>query len=288
MKTSNKLLTGFLVILILVPICLLMAFRSLIRNGKYTIHTFNELYHINTNQVNKSIHTYKFIKITGPGIFNDYNSSSSLKCIIKSSTTPHYTYSWNPDNRDSLKITEVADTLFMAYIPSASDKEYLSHHMQLNDREITLYLPTLENIQISNATVILDTVQFNSQANISLANHAILRIGYPQDNAVTNLQDLGDVLNGNDGGNVADLDSANSKDAYLQNFDNLTIQSKSSNIVLSKTAGFKNLTLQLADHSRMTIENDLNATQLFGVIGTNSIINAKAKAIKKLSGLQLN
>src|SRR5688572_29102121 len=105
MRTSNKILVGFLVVIFLVPLFMLMSFNSKIKKGQFTV-VKNKRYE-SVDFRGGSFKPYKVIKIVAPG-------SKALKVNLQNSGSMSYNY--NITSGDSVKVYNVADTLVVQYI----------------------------------------------------------------------------------------------------------------------------------------------------------------------------
>jgi hypothetical protein len=83
MKTSNKIITGFFLFVFILPLFLLMAFKSKIRNGDFVI-VKNEM--DNQYAHSGSLQPYKVIRIEGPAM------ESIFSCTIYPATAATYDY----------------------------------------------------------------------------------------------------------------------------------------------------------------------------------------------------
>lgn len=104
MNTSNKILTGFFILVFLVPVLIVMAFKSKIRNNDFKMVSRD--WHRGDNWRTGRLSHVKVVKLLGtPG--------NALK--VKLSFADTASYSYHKSDRDSVHIQVVGDALLVHY-----------------------------------------------------------------------------------------------------------------------------------------------------------------------------
>ena len=113
MNTSNKILAGFLICVFLVPVFVLLSFKSKINSSNFTV-VKNES-STGANFRSGSFKPYRVVKLIGPG-------GRALKCNLQYADSLYYSYTIN-DSQDSIRVYNLADTLFIQYISKTAQKD---------------------------------------------------------------------------------------------------------------------------------------------------------------------
>ena len=93
MKTSNKILMGFIIVVFLIPVFILMSFNSKIKKGQFTV-VKREIYE-GGNSRSGTIKPYRVVKIVGPGF------PEAFSCNLIPAEAASYSYQNNND-QDSI------------------------------------------------------------------------------------------------------------------------------------------------------------------------------------------
>ena len=152
MKTSNKILIGFFIVIFLIPALILMSFNNKIKKGRYTVE--KQEVHESTDFKSGNFKPYKVVKFIAP-------AGRVLKANLQYSDSLHYSYN-AMGTGDSIRVYNIADTVFIHYIhPKETEAANEWNHVSVN-----LKLPSFDNLVIDNAEVTLDST--NAPANTNL------------------------------------------------------------------------------------------------------------------------
>src|SRR5688500_13761648 len=132
MKTSNKILAGFIIVVFLIPVFILMSFNSKIKKGQFTVVN-REIYE-GANSRSGTIKPYQVIKIVGPG------SPGAFSCNLIPAEAASYSYQ-NYDDYDSIKIDQVNDTLLLTYVNTRYQPGNNTNSNEFANISVDLYLP---------------------------------------------------------------------------------------------------------------------------------------------------
>jgi hypothetical protein len=249
MKTSSKILTGFFIIVFLVPIAMFMAFKSKIKNGKYTLVRNDSFQSINSRK--GDLASFKVIKLVGA-------KGNNLKVNLSVANTARYKYSI--EDSDSLKIYYSADTVFIQSVSGA--KENQDDYFQ-NDVWVDLSLPSLENIVVDDADVFINANDSSviNKVNIVLSEKSLLSIGRQEENY-----------------------SRNDSVAPLK-IDQLAVKANGSRFFIGKNVSVSRLQLETNGSSDVTISDGAMANEVMGSLSDSSSVKANWKYLKQLTGL---
>lgn len=257
MKTSNKILAGFLIVIFLIPVFILMSFNSKIKKGRFTVVKNQNNW---SNGHKASISPYKVVKITGPAI------PGVLSCNIIPADSASYE-DYNSDEQDSIQVRQQGDTLFVSYkgIVESSNTNSYSH------LSIDLYLPFMNNIIVDGADVKLDSVSGTANPEIffQLSNQATLKLAE------------GDRK-------TAVRSGTTNKDIVTQSsgmLNSIKVQTDNANIIVGPMAWIKNLELLLKGTSKISVDNNSRIDQLSGAISDSSTVSGNWKNLKRLASL---
>jgi hypothetical protein len=176
MKTSNKLLLAFLLLVFIMPLLMAVTLKNKIKNKEY-VDLRSEDINSHVGIYQGSFSPYKVLKLVSPvkGVFT---------CRLHPSKTAHYYYSrYYPGARpkDSVRIYNSSDTLYMEYTPYPDsviqDGSNNESPMYFNI-ELNADLPSLEKLEIQGATATIDSLpDYLPLMEIILSDHAQLKIG---------------------------------------------------------------------------------------------------------------
>ena len=137
MNTSNKILAGFFLIVFLVPVMMVMAFKGKIRRNEYKI--VNRESFENGNWKTGKLQPAKVIKLIGiPG--------NALKVNVSYADTARYSYVVGEG--DSVQISNTGDTVEIRYRFSGLPRDVSDARLYLD-----LSLPRMERLIAENAEV---------------------------------------------------------------------------------------------------------------------------------------
>lgn len=261
MKTSNKLLTGLLIAVFIIPIGMVMAFNQMIKKGDYKV-----VHNKNYTKTGKT-GDYSAVKISVPA-FKNTDSRKVLICHLHSAREGHYTFR-RFNIMDSISVSNKRDTLFIKYVVKPhphSTPTYIAYY------NIDLYLPDMKNIIVHRATLQMDSIDaaINPEIGVHLTD-AVLQLG-----AGINTNDRHKPLK-----TVDQLDSNQSVSQY----NNLAISAKTSELIFGYRFQVDSLFLAIGKNSKLTIAKDFQADKINGNISDQATIVSNMRTIKKLSGL---
>jgi hypothetical protein len=257
MKTSNKVLTGFFIIIFLIPVFILLSFNSKIRKGEFTV-VKNEN---GSKGRGGSIAAHKVIKITGPGKENVFS------CTIIPADSASYTY---PDyyGQDDIKVEQKGDTLWVKYTGAAGAD---STGRVYQHSSINLHLPVMENIIIDGADVLIDSIngEANPQLFFQLNNRASIEFGSAGES---------EPIKSGSGSQPA-----NNEQHGMVN--SVKIKADNASITVGPNTWIANLDLQVHGASKVNVDNNSRIGQVSGFISDSSTVGANWKNIKRLAAL---
>jgi hypothetical protein len=254
MNTSNKILTGFFLLVFLVPVFVLLSFRSKIRSGQFTV-VKNEQF-ISENFRSGNFQPYKVIKLVSP-------EGKALKCNLQYSDSLYYSYNTN-DSRDSVRVYNLGDTLFIQYINKIAEKDNTDvySHDQLY---VEVKLPSIEQLVVNNAEANIYGVNTGAAKNMMVEVYG------------TGLLNLGEITDGDNG--TTNL----STDFYT--IDQLSFKSANGQISLGKNVHVANLTIHTEGTSVINIKEGASIDNIQGSLSDSSTVNASWKYVKKIADI---
>ena len=276
MKTSNKLLAAFFLIVFAVPFIILVGFRKSIKEQEPTFEPFN----------NKFIHrgeikSYKIIKIIGPGV------PEVFSCTIVPSDSAFYSYNTYHQTKveDGMILEQVGDTLLVKYAGTIIQDQGSTQKNSYSIIEIDLYLPLLNKIIVEGATTIrIDSINTdnNPQISFDLRNQANLQLGnFGHSQTIFGSGNIETELSGT-------KDSAFDSSSFRKrSWKLLSVDIKASNasFTVGPYAWIKDLQLQINGQSQVNINNNSRIDQLNGFISDSSQVSADWKNIRRLAAL---
>lgn len=267
MKRSNKLLTGLLIVIFILPFGIFMAFKKMVKEGAYTsIRAIT-----NGHMGNWKPGHYSVVKISGPNVENN-NSGQILTCRLHSAKEGYYNFV-NLDSMERFSVTNERDTLFINPY-SNSTRSYILLH------DIDLYLPDMKDIIVNRATLQMDSIDVVSNPDIAIhLNNAVLQ--------------LGDKIEDNDDSNVPlkirqKLGIDTDKAPATLRYSNLSITADASHVILGNFLQIDTLSLAIREKSRLSIANGLQARQITGTISNETTIVSNLQNIEKLKRLHID
>ena len=280
MKTSNKLLAAFFVLIFAVPFLLLVGFKKAINSQQSTFVPMN-----NQFAYKGEIKPYKFIKIVGPSIQDTTGISDTEKifsCTIIPSDSANYSYNYYNSNQQSeaearIVLDQVDDTLLVKYVRNTEKNYFIPI-------KIDLYLPLLNEIIVEGATVFIDSINTTNSPQISfdLRNHANLQLGnFGHSQTILGSGNIETEVNG--------TKNIHFDSSYFRERSGklLSVHIKASNasFTVGPYAWINHLQLQINGQSQVSIDNNSRIDQLSGFISDSSSVNADWKNIRRLTAL---
>jgi hypothetical protein len=258
MNTSNKILAGFILLVFLVPVFVLLSFKSKVRSGQFT-EVKNEQYK-SANFRDGNFQPYKVVKLISP-------EGRALKCNLQYSDSLYYSYNVN-NSRDSVRVYNLADTLFIQYITRTTSTKDNTDVYSPDELYVDVKLPSIEQLVVNNAEVTI--ANMNTEAGKSMLVEVY----------GTGLLKLGSTP-GDNRGIMTD-----NKDLYT--IDQLFFKSANGEISLGNNVSIGQLTINAEGTSTVTIKDGASIESVQGNLSDSSTVNASWKYVKKLAGLSNN
>lgn len=250
MKTSNKILAGFFIVIFLVPIFMLMSFNSKIKKGQFTV-VKQEIYE-GADFRSGSFGAYKVVKIMAP-------SGRILKCNLQYADSLYYSYN-KMETQDSVMVYNAADTVFIKYVnPNTTTQENSTIHLNLK-------LPAMQNLVVENAEVTLDSMGAGANKDIAIEVHG------------TGLVNIGRTI-----------EEKNMEYQTIHEFpyqvNQLSLKMKEGEVVLGNRVNIGQLNLQLDGAAGLTINDGAVIGEMHGSLSEQSSVKANWKYVKRLAAL---
>lgn len=144
MKTSNKILTGFLVVIFIIPFLAASVLKKKIEKGEYKVVKTENRNALNV--ISGPLDTVRVLDIAAsdPGL---------LHCKLIPADSMKYSYE-RYSATDTLTIYQKNDTLFIRHpsIMAKADKSKL-YYLHVN-----VFLPRFDNLKVDGASVFIDTL----------------------------------------------------------------------------------------------------------------------------------
>jgi hypothetical protein len=247
MKTSNKILSLFLLFILLVPILSLMALSSKIKDGEYTV--------VKLNEGRSGVHqgtfaNFKTIKIVAP--------SPIMSCQIVASDTSFYSYINYSDN-DSIRIYNVGDTLYVQYVLGTESQPEQGQKAGINLR---LNVPYVSNLVVVNAEVSM----FSKD---SLLNGDL----------VAEVYDMGKL----NFGNISYHVNEDEREQSTYHAGNVSISTIKGEVYFSNHVNIGKLNLYTQGATKLGIEDNARIGSIEGRVSDSTKIDAEWKNIKALT-----
>ena len=256
MNTSNKILTGFLLVIFLLPVFVFLSFKSKIRGGHFTV-VKNEQ-HISENFRSGNFKAYKVVKLVSP-------AGRALKCNLQYSDSLYYSYNVN-DARDSIRVYNLADTLFIQYINKTARKDNTNVYSH-DELYVDVKLPSIEELVVNNAEVTISGMNtgVNKNMTVELYGTGLLNVGSKNEDVRDTLQD-----------NIS------------YSIDQLLLRSANGEMSLGKNVHIGQMIIKADGASVVNIEDGAEIDHIQGNLSDSSTVNASWKYVKKLADLNKN
>lgn len=264
MKTSNKLLLGFIIFVFLVPVCASFVLKGVIKKNKYT----TALYPSADYYQQGTFGNYKVIKIVN----NDFPSNSTFICTLHTASSGRYLfYDCSNDEGifDSIDVKIKDDTLLVQRFTLSSAGMRNTHQSDvgwMQTRNIDLFLPSLDNVIAEKTSIKIDS-STAIPINIFLNNGSLVLGNLGTEVKIENGKSVQDILN------------------RKSNFGNVKISAVQSPVALGSNVCMDSLSLNMDGKSFLQISGDSNVRALNGSIDKQSNINADSIMTKRLMSL---
>lgn len=253
MRTSNKILAGFLIVIFIIPALILTSFNSKIKNGRYTVvkQEVNE----GADFRSGNFKPYKVVKFIAP-------AGRVLKANLQYSDSLYYSYH-STGTGDSLRVYNIADTVFVQYI-NPQEKETVNEwdHISVN-----LKLPSFNNLVIDNAEVTLDSANAPANTDIlaEIYGSGLLNVGRMRERRGT--PDDADVIE------------------FPYTLNRLSVKMNEGEVALGSKADIKQLNLQVNGAGVLSVNDGAAIGEISGYLSEKSSVKANWKYVKKMAAL---
>lgn len=253
MKTSNKILLGFIILCFLIPASLLLSFKSKISHGRYTIaKQEGQGSNFRSGEIAKP---YKVVKFVSP-------AGRVLKANIQYSDSSYYRYHLMGGG-DSIRVHNEADTLFVQYF----NAQQPGNPDEITNLHVDLKLPSFENLVINNAEVTLDSTSamLDRDINVELSGTGLLNIGQMRTRRPG--QDETDKVE------------------YAYNINHLSVKMNEGEMTIGSKVDIKQLDIQAQDKGVLIINDGAAIAGMTGRLSETFSVNANWKYVKRLAAL---
>ncbi|HKZ67723.1 MAG TPA: hypothetical protein VJ111_15260 [Chitinophagaceae bacterium] len=269
MKTSNKILAGFLIFIFIVPLFILTSFNSKIKKGRFTIAK-REIYE-GVDFRSGTIKPYQIIKIVGPGV------PGTFSCNLIPAAAARYSYQ-NYDDYDSIKIEQVNDTLLLTYVNTRQQPDNNINSNEFSNISVDLYLPVITNVIAEGANLNIDSMDIAANQEIFFDLRA---------KASLNLHQRGTANSRSErliqpGGQFKDSLTERTGTGM---FDKLNVKAVFANFTIGPYSTIKELNLQIDGASKVNVDDNSHIDQLSGFISDSCTVEANWKNIRRLATL---
>ncbi len=269
MKTSNKILAGFFIVIFLIPVFILMSFNSKIKKGQFTV-VKREIYE-GANSRSGTIKPYQVIKIVGPGF------PGTFSCNLIAAESASYSYQ-NYSDQDSIKIEQVNDTLLLTYVNTGYQSGNNTNSSEFSNISMALRLPVITNVIVEGADVNIDSINITANKEIffDLRNKASLNLSN-RGTATSH-----EVHLAQPGGQFKDSVTKRNSTGM---FNKLNVKAVSANLAIGPYATIRDLNLQIDGTSKVNVNDNSHIDQLSGFISDSCTVEANWKNIRRLASL---
>lgn len=275
MKTSNKILSGFFILVFaMLPVFILLGFHSRISNGVFTPNKPE----VNNNDSVGAIKPFKVLKVVGPGI------EGVLICHIIPANSATYTYNNNEDQgQDGVKLQQKGDTLLITYSGMITSVNRNSSQNIYPSVNVNLYLPAIENVIAEGADITIDSIGLaaNPVIHFDLKKRSVLNLGMNGSVTSENFEKKIDTGVPGKSGTTTSIITEKSSGQ----FNRIIIKATDSKITLGINAWIKDLNLQLLGLSTIKVDDYSRMNQLSGFISDSAKVEADWKNIRRLATL---
>jgi hypothetical protein len=256
MNTSNKILTGFFIVIFLVPVFILLSFNSKIKGGQFTVVKNEQP--VGANFRSGNFKPYKVVKLVAP-------PGRALKCNLQYSDSLYYSYNMN-DSQDSIRVYNLEDTLFIQYISRTVRMDNTDVYPD-NDLYVDIKLPSVEQLVVNNAEATI------SDMNASVTKNMLVEV---YGTGLLNVGSMDEDAN----------DTTTNKISYT--IDQLSFKSANGEMSLGKNVHIGQLMIQTEGTSTVNIKEGAAIGDIQGSLSESTTVNASWKYVKKLAALNKN
>jgi len=270
MKTSNKILAGFIIVIFLVPVFILMSFNSKIKKGQFTV-VKREIYE-GGNSRSGTIKPYQVVKIVGPSRF-----PGTFSCNLIPDEAASYSYQ-NYNDQDSIRIENINDTLLLTYVNTRYQPDNNTNSDEFTHISVDLHLPVIANVIVEGADLNIDSMDITANREIffDLSGKASLNIsnkGTATSRSINLTQPGGQF-----------------KDSVVERistgmFNKLNVKAVFANFTIGAHSTIKELNLQIDGASKVNVDDNSHIDQLSGFISDSCTVEANWKNIRRLASL---
>lgn len=270
MKTSNKILAGFLIFIFIVPVFILMSFNNKIKKGRFTI-VKREIYE-GADFRSGTIRPYQVVKIVGPSRF-----PGTFFCNLIPAKVASYSYQ-NYNDQDSIRIENINDTLLLTYVNTRYQPDNNTNSDEFTHISVDLHLPVITNVIVEGADLNIDSMDIaaNQEIFFDLRGKASLNLS----------------KNGTSNTDFAHLTQSGGhfKDSVLKRtstgmFNKLNVKAASANFTIGPYSTIKELNLQIDGASKVNVADNSHIDQLSGFISDSCTVEANWNNIRRLASL---
>ncbi len=263
MKTSNKLLTGLVLLIFSFPLILMMGFKAAVKNNHYVVRS-NTGYEVSES---KEVKAFTAIKLNGLPYNNEFGLKANIKYGNKFSyLLKNYDVAELEKGRtDNCRVSWAGDTLVVDYSFKSVVKANEPNFFYGVEMDITL--PRAVPVIATGTTIAIDSSAVALGAmNFQLFNQASL---YADGVTVIQQQETGDQ-------------SSPKVVAYQTVFPALTVNANNAFIKIGDHVNIKNLKLNLNGSSTINFSEAVAIDTLSGHISESSVFNAPYRFSKFL------
>lgn len=273
MRTSNKLLLGFLMAVFLLPLCTFFVLKGVVKEGKYAVKYYSSDDYYQRGTLTGKYKAIKIIGATGHDLqiadaANHVTATGGLQCTIHYSDSAYYNYYDHNDAyngvtiKDSISLSVIGDTLVVQrFIIDTSKGASLNYYTSIT-RMVDLYLPSFQNITVSNAIAQLDSSK-TENLTVYLNNNASLILGAGRENTTYSEKPL---------------QYGSSPIVYK----NIHIAASGSSIRFNSNTVIDSLYLDMDNVSDLSIPDSVTVRAISGSIDKSTVINAAIGVNKQL------
>ncbi|HEY8399145.1 MAG TPA: hypothetical protein VIK80_14475 [Flavihumibacter sp.] len=159
MKTSNKILAGMVIALLLIPTCIMIALAIKIKNDDFEIRITEWE---RSARANKKINNTEVMKLTAP-------VGSALVCTIHYSDSVYYRkYS----RGDSLSVETQGDTLSFTVIKRGGKENEGANEHDDNPLHVDVFMPFRGLLMLDGAEVKIDSLAPDTELQVEMVNNS--------------------------------------------------------------------------------------------------------------------
>jgi len=274
MKTSNRILLGFLILVFATPAFLFLGFRNKISKGVFTVIKLHEINNIDSSG---SIKPFKILKVVGPRI------EGVFFCHIIPANSANYDYN-NFTQPESVNFQYKGDTLQVIYMCAGSVVNGNTTTNSYTHLNINLHLPYIKNIIVDGASIFIDSIHTTTNPEIyfDLRKNATLTLGGSGSSTIDSENNVEKVET-----NIHKSTTSSSVviEKSTGQFNKVIIRASDSHVTFGTLAWIKDLDLQMQGLSKITVADESRIFQLSGFISNSVKVEANWKNIRRFATL---